>query len=47
MRRARYMRLGVTHHDDDLMSRLVIALSSVGKEFKAFVFVDPETFDQA
>lgn len=37
------MRMGVTHRDEDLMSRLALALSRTGKSFKAFVFIDQET----
>lgn len=33
------MRMGVTHREDDLMSRLAIVLSRTGKTWAAFVLI--------
>lgn len=35
-----YMRMGVTHREADLMSRLALALSRTGKTWAAFVLID-------
>lgn len=39
---AAYARIGVTSRDEDLMSRLFLALRRSGKDFTAFVLLEQE-----